>query len=89
MFAVNALRAACRSGCAQALDFGHAHGRGRGLRRQLSKLSCGGWLPHDRGFVLGCLGLGASVGEPAHNSARGFPTALPPQPWALFEQALR
>ena len=36
--------------------------RRRGLRRRLSKLSCAGWLPHDRGFVLGCLGLGASVG---------------------------
>ena len=23
------------------------------LRRRLSKLSCAGWLPHDRGFVLG------------------------------------
>ena len=23
----------------------------------MSKLSCAGWLPHDRGFVLGCLGL--------------------------------
>jgi hypothetical protein len=39
----------------------HAHGRRRGLRRRLSKLSCAGWLPHDRGFVLGCLSLGASV----------------------------
>jgi hypothetical protein len=32
-------------------DFVHAHGRRRGLRRRLSKLSCAGWLPHDRGFV--------------------------------------
>ena len=28
------------------------HGRGRAERRRLSKLSCAGWLPHDRGFVL-------------------------------------
>ena len=37
MFAVNGLRAALRSGFAQALIFYHAHGRRRGLRRRLSK----------------------------------------------------
>jgi hypothetical protein len=26
---------------------------GGALRRRLSKLSCAGWLPHDRGFVSG------------------------------------
>jgi integrase len=34
-------------------------------RRRLSKLSCAGWLTHDRGFVLDCLGLGASIGGEA------------------------
>ena len=43
-------------------------------RRRLNKLSCAGWLPHDRGFVSG---LPRSRGErrqwPAHNRRRGFP----------------
>ena len=34
----------------------------RTRRRRLNKLSCAGWIPHDRGFVWGCLGLEASVG---------------------------
>ena len=31
-------------------------------RRRLNKLSCAGWIPHDRGSVRGCLDLEASVG---------------------------
>ncbi len=38
---------------ARTLDFEGAHGRRQGQRRRLIKLSCAGWLPHDRGFVLG------------------------------------
>src|SRR6266404_6518395 len=34
----------------------------RTRRRRLNKLSCADWLPHDRGFVWGCLALVASVG---------------------------
>ena len=33
-------------------DFRDAQGGQRGQRRRLSKLSCAGWIPHDRGFVL-------------------------------------
>lgn len=49
----------------------------RTRRRRLNKLSCAGWLPHDRGFVLGLpRSKGrASVRGPAHNRRRGFPTA--------------
>jgi hypothetical protein len=62
MFAVNDFLRVSSLWLRPGADFGHAHGKRRGLRRRLSKLSCAGWLPHDRGFVLGCLGLGASVG---------------------------
>jgi hypothetical protein len=31
---------------------------GGALRRRLSKLSYAGWLPHDRGFVLGLPHMG-------------------------------
>ncbi len=53
---------------------------GRDQRRRLNKLSCAGWLPHDRGFVSGCLVLdGERRLRPAHNRSRGFPDrALPP-----------
>ena len=41
------------SGSAQALWFRTTStAGGRAERRRLSKLSCAGWLPHDRGFVL-------------------------------------
>ena len=41
------------SGSAQALCFWTTStAGGRAERRRLSKLSCAGWLPHDRGFVL-------------------------------------
>src|SRR5246127_1461878 len=30
-----------------------AHSRRQARRRRLNKLSCAGWLPHDRGFVSG------------------------------------
>ena len=40
------------SGSAQALCFWTTStAGGRAVRRRLSKLSCAGWLPHDRGFV--------------------------------------
>ena len=44
-------------------------------RRRLNKLSCAGWLPHDRGFVSGLpRSKGrASAERPAHNRRRGFP----------------
>ena len=49
----------------------------RTRRRRLNKLSCAGWLPHDRGFVSG---LPRSKDErrsrPAHNRVGGFPTAV-------------
>ena len=50
----------------------------RTRRRRLNKLSCAGWLPHDRGFVSGLpRSKGrASVQGPAHNRAGGFPTAV-------------
>jgi hypothetical protein len=51
--------------------------RDRTRRRRLNKVSCAGWLPHDRGFVSG---LPRSKDErrsrPAHNRAGGFPTAV-------------
>ena len=34
----------------------------RTRRRRLNKLSCADWLPHDRGFVSGCLALRTSIG---------------------------
>src|ERR1700759_2017967 len=57
-----------------------AHGRRQRLKTPVNKLSCAGWLPHDRDSVSGCLVLGTSVGTwPAHNRSRGFPAvALPP-----------
>ena len=47
-------------------------------RRRLNKLSCAGWLPHDRGFVSGLpRSKGrASVRGPAHNRPGGFPTVI-------------
>jgi hypothetical protein len=50
----------------------------RTRRRRLNKLSCAGWLPHDRGFVSG---LPRSrdeqrSGGPAHNRSGGFPTVV-------------
>ena len=62
MFAVNAFEHRGLNWFSPDADFRNAHGKRRGLRRRLSKLSCAGWIPHDRGFVLGCLGLVASVG---------------------------
>ena len=54
------------------------------LRRRLSKLSCAGWLPHDRGFVLGLPRSREQASAwPAHNRERGFPTAFRPRPYAL------
>jgi len=62
-----------------------AEGAGSGVRtagdrirrRRFNKLSCAGWLPHDRGFVSE---LPRSRSErrlrPAHNRSRGFPTAI-------------
>ena len=38
-----------------------AHGRRQRLKTPVNKLSCAGWLPHDRGSVSGCLVLGTSV----------------------------
>jgi hypothetical protein len=57
-----------------------AHGRRQRLKTPVNKLSCAGWLPHDRDSVSGCLVLETSVGTwPAHNRSRGFPAvALPP-----------
>src|SRR3984885_10239306 len=57
-----------------------AHGRRQRLKTPVNKLSCAGWLPHDRNSVSGCLVLETSVGIwPAHNRSRGFPAvALPP-----------
>ena len=41
---------------------------GGGLsRRRLNKLSCAGWLPHDRGFVSGLPKGRASARWPADN----------------------
>jgi len=34
----------------------------RTRRRRLNMLSCADWLPHDRGFVSGCLALRTSIG---------------------------
>jgi hypothetical protein len=46
------------------------------LKTPVNKLSCAGWLPHDRDSVSGCLVLETSVGTwPAHNRSRGFPAA--------------
>jgi hypothetical protein len=39
-----------------------AHGRRQRLKTPVNKLSCAGWLPHDRGSVSGCLVLGTSIG---------------------------
>jgi len=39
-----------------------AHGRRQRLKTPVNKLSCAGWLPHDRDSVSGCLVLGTSVG---------------------------
>jgi hypothetical protein len=46
----------------------------------VNKLSCAGWLPHDRDSVSGCLVLSDERRRrPAHNRSRGFPAvALPP-----------
>jgi hypothetical protein len=57
-----------------------AHGRRQRLKTPVNKLSCAGWLPHDRNSVSGCLVLETSVGIwPAHNRSRGFPAVvLPP-----------
>jgi len=57
-----------------------AHGRRQRLKTPVNKLSCAGWLPHDRDFVLGCLVLDDERRRrPAHNRSRGFPAvALPP-----------
>ena len=53
------------------------------MRRRLSKLSYAGWLPRDRGFVLGLpRSKGRASTVSAHNRARGFPTAFRPQPCA-------
>ena len=56
-----------------------AHGRRQRLKTPVNKLSCAGWLPHDRVR----LGLPRSRNErrqkPAHNRSRGLPAvALPP-----------
>ncbi|MET4331705.1 hypothetical protein ABIB80_007565 [Bradyrhizobium sp. i1.15.2] len=68
---------------ARTLDFEGAHGRRQGQRRRLIKLSCAGWLPHDRGFVLGLpRSRGRASAMPAHNRPRGFPTAPCLLPWA-------
>src|SRR5271168_2324760 len=50
----------------------------RTRRRRLNKLSCAGWLPHDRGFVSGLpRSKGrASAQGPAHNRLGGFPTVI-------------
>jgi hypothetical protein len=63
----------CRRGVRGAGD--------RTRRRRLNKLSCAGWIPHDRGFVSGLTHSSerASVRGPAHNRSGGFPTvALSP-----------
>jgi hypothetical protein len=39
-----------------------AHGRRQRLKTPVNKLSCAGWLPHDRDSVSGCLVLETSVG---------------------------
>jgi hypothetical protein len=64
-----------------------ADGAGRGVRRagdrarrrRLNKLSCAGWIPHDRGFVSGLPHSKgrASVRGPAHNRPGGFPNRGP------------
>ena len=82
MFAVNRFVHRTSIWLSPVADFSDAHGRRRGLRRRLSKLSYAGWLPHDRGFVLGCVGLeserrqsrlivGARIPEPRPASSRG------------------
>jgi hypothetical protein len=40
-----------------------AHGRRQRLKTPVNKLSCAGWLPHDRDSVSGCLVLETSVGK--------------------------
>jgi hypothetical protein len=57
-----------------------AHGRRQRLKTPVNKLSCAGWLPHDRDSVSGCLVLSDERRRrPAHNRSRGFPAiALPP-----------
>ena len=55
---------------------------GRTRRRRLNKLSCAGWLPHDRGFVSGLPHSKgrASVRRPAHNRREGSP------PWSCLQR---
>jgi len=83
MFAVKGFGRACPPWLRPGAGFRDAHGRRRGRRRRLSKLSCAGWLPHDRGFVPG---LPRSRSE--RRSGRlitereGSPTAPRLQPWA-------
>ena len=66
------------------MDAGHRWVRRAGdrtRRRRLNKLSCAGWIPHDRGFVSGLPHSRerASIRRSAHNRPGGFPTvALPP-----------
>ena len=47
---------------AEGVSCGVRAAGGRTRRRRLNKLSCAGWIPHDRGSVRGCLDLEASVG---------------------------
>jgi hypothetical protein len=53
---------------------------GDGTETTVGKLSYAGWIPHDRGFVLGLprSKKRASIVS-AHIRARGFPTAFRPQ----------
>lgn len=54
MFAFKGERAVSYSVAADGADRWYVHTAGdRTRRRRLNKLSCAGWVPHDRGFVSG------------------------------------
>ena len=79
MFAVKSTDVRYRSGSAAGISELDACSRRRGGRRRLSKLSCAGWIPHDRGFVSGLpRSRGRASAVPAHNRSRGFPNLAPP-----------
>ena len=54
----------------------------RTRRRRLNKLSCAGWVPHDRGSVSGLprSRVERRSGRPAHNRHEGSP------PWSCLQQ---